>query len=304
MMFAYPGIISQRINTALPFNILDIDSYVVLDSSNSADFTLNGSKVSSWANQGDIDYPAVQVNDSFRPVYVTNVLNGYPSVDFSSENSTRLAHTSSRSFPSFNRYSQYTFCAVFKVTAGATETQIFGNSSITANTAGPTLSMTTAGYLKAVGKSTLTTGSPTEQSFSVTRTESTSNVWTIFIWSGYCINTDNHLTGYIRVNGGEGEYNQSNNLSITKPFNYATPPNNTTITYGGQATNEYMTGSIVDFRFIPRALNLETIKMIEGYYATKYNLRGALPIGHPYKSVAPTLDSNSNFYADAETISL
>lgn len=193
------------------------------------------------------------------PTYVTNVLNSLPIYRF---DNNPVRTTASYSFTDF------TFYVVFKNTSGAESYERlvdqdyvngfwFGRENNNANTFG--------GGVRE--------GSPPYGVFVNTATD---DQWNIIA------NQRDNITHNV-WNNGDFANRASNSVSST-----ATTTN--VVGIGGWYNNNSQQARNIDIAeivFYQSALDSTERNLIEGYLAHKWGLQANLPVGHPYKSVAP-----------------
>lgn len=193
------------------------------------------------------------------PTYVTNILNSLPIYRF---DNNPVRTTASYSFTDF------TFYVVFKNTAGADSFERlvdqdyqngfwFGREASNANTFG-------GGVREA---------SPPYGVFVNTATD---GQWNIIA------NQRDNITHNVWNNGDFG--NRASNSVVST----ATTTN--VVGIGGwynNSTQQARNIDIAEIVFYKSALDSTERNLIEGYLAHKWGLQANLPVGHPYKSVAP-----------------
>jgi len=92
------------------------------------------------------------------------------------------------------------------------------------------------------------------------------------------------------------------NLSATCEFNFNSGGNNTTgvfemnvdsfgeLTLGSsRGDNNGINGQIGEFIIVQGDFTTDDVRKLEGYTAWKWGLSGSLPVGHPYRTAAPTV---------------
>jgi hypothetical protein len=283
MMFGLPGILDQSPNLFDPFNI---PSNIILDSSVSSKFIFaTGTQISTWFNDSDNAFNAVQSNAANRPLFVPGIINGWGAVQFDGVNDSVNFPSSNKGNWS-NKYSGYTVAMLIYPEPSANTCQIIGTASSATNALGVSIDILPTGELYVKNKSSITTGSPTRQCLEITTPSITFNNWHIIIWSGFNLNAFG--ASFVRIDGGNNIYDSITDLTIARTFNFNAILGSVSLRVGGYNTNQYFKGYIADFRYLDHGLNTGTINLLEGYYAHKYGLQAILPSGHPYKTSSPT----------------
>ena len=304
-MFGLPGVLSQ-VAVAYPpppWDFLDIPSIIILDGSVNTNFVFGiGNAIATWNNNADSSFNATQVTSSSRPVFESNVINGLGAVRFNGTDKS-LSHAANVKGTWSNRYSEYTVCMVVYPENTGNTAQIVGTGPSDTNSTGCAVDLLPDGRMRFRTKSSLTSTGVTLQSFETTTPGSIANNWNIITWSGYNLNSEG-ISGFVRINGGNNIYNQSTDLTITKPYTYSSSSVTNTVRYGGSTSGQYFTGYIADFRYIPRVLTIQTLQMIEGVYAARYALNANLPIDHPYKASTPAVSETSYYYTDSSILNV
>jgi hypothetical protein len=298
MIFALPGILSQTVDERL-FDLLDIPARIILDGAISANFTLNGFEVTQWQNLADNSYPANQPSQANRPLFVPNFINGKGAVLFDGVNDSVNFQINNVKGCWSNRYSAFTITMVVFPQTSTNTGQIFGTGASSTVAIGTAMDVLPNGNLFTQNKSNST---GTRQTLQITNAVNLFDDWQIIIWSGFNLNTFG--ASFTRINGGGLVFDNATDLSLNRPFAWSANNHLVSLRLGGFTANQFFKGYVADFRYFPKAFNLSTIELVEGWYATRYNLRSKLPNNHPYKLLAPVFPDNPYFYRDIPTKNL
>lgn len=281
-MFALPVILNQSVIKYFEFNI---PCSLWLDSSNINNFSLDiNNGVITWFDRSSNNSNATRGSTNIGGTYIANILNNYGVVRFDGIDD-HLVLPSSYDLQQRTRYKEYTCFMVFRPEIISTPQHLLGQTNITNNNNQNALYID-AGYLKLITK----VGNNGAIALDISIDISTLvNTWIIVVWSGYNLNVNKAV--FMRLNGNDNVYD--NNFALRFLFENLSTKAGYLSRIGGFNTSSYYKGEIAELCYIPKALTLSTINMIEGYLAIKYALQSNLPSSHPYKNSNPIDTTNS-----------
>ncbi len=211
----------------------------------------DGDKIGTWLDKSGNSNNLTQSNNTYKPAYYDNVVNGFPVVRFGVDDMTRLVKTSFTDFPT----SEITFYHVRK----ATNIVKFGEYSyaVSANPNGNEF------MLYNVSKKLTLYREGAGQATNVIPTE---NVWNILgtVWSTSIFNL--YVNGFISYNSSS-----TNNNSITTGGCLAIGAEQESLN-GDYNTDDDFEGDFSEVIIYNNALNPVRNNIINNYLSAKYNI--------------------------------
>lgn len=281
MMFALPAILNQ---SAIKYFEFNIPCSLWLDSSTQNNFSLDANNgIITWFDKSSNGFNATGISIN-RGTYISNVLNNYGVVRLDGVDDY-LQLPSSYDLHQRTKYKEYTCFMVFRPEVISTPQHLLGQTNVTTTTNQNSLYIDSS-YLKLITKVNNNGSIALDISIDISALV---NTWIIVVWSGYNLNVDKAV--FMRVNGNNNVYDE--NITSRPPFENLTTKTGYISRIGGFSAASYFKGDIAELCYIPKALTLNTILMLEGYLAIKYNLQSNLPSSHPYKNSNPIDSTNS-----------
>jgi hypothetical protein len=247
---------------SLNFNPTSISGCALwLDANDRNSLILSGASVTQWNDKSGNGRNAI-ANSS--PSYVTNGLNGRPSISFSNNilTSSGWAISSGRKFAWFSVFNSRSTANTYQRILEATEgfpNGFLGTDLFTYNVLA--LAGTTS-YTAPNAAIVASTSNPQFLSYVFGTTEAGSNVSLVYVNGS----TSASLAGNTGTLGSNGVYIGSSSV----------PPG-----------NDSLIGYISEIICYAGDLTFSQRQQIEGYLAWKWGLQGSLPTSHPYYNIAP-----------------
>lgn len=240
-----------------------------LDASDTSTIALSGSNVSQIKDKSLNARNLTQATGVFQPLYVASGVHGRPALQFAAGDFMSTA-------AGFGSQTQRHVFTVNTYATGAADYQYCWATNITTTTGSafiPRVSATGEDWvlddLVAFGNGFPSTQNPR---YVATRTQSTShNIYQVALGNAESV---------IRINSLANGTPRIQTLA-----NVAVDNNAFTISRATQS----LIGEISELVYIDGTLTLANRERMEGYLAWKWGLVASLPVGHPYKSIPPTV---------------
>lgn len=231
-----------------------------LDAADSMTITLDESnKVSQWDDKSGNDWHATQGTLAWRPLYVSNVLNGNAIVRFNGT-STRLACSLLNLSQPFSVY----FVGQTNVVTGSSGSRQFIFDGLV--------------------------GAANRCIFSLRGQQiNKPSMWagTVSTWDSFSSQTTTAYTLY------EGIFNVSSSIIGVNAVREMIKIDGNNLKEGivigahNDQSMDFLNGDIAEIIFVSGTLSTENRQIFEGYLAHKWGLEGSLPGEHPYRSSPP-----------------
>jgi hypothetical protein len=244
-------------NTFSPLNISGLGLW--LDAMDNSSFVLSSNNITTWYDKSGNNYHATGVNN---PQYT---LNSYVSL-----NGTNQYFTLPNNALPYNN-SAYSYFAIITFNTTGSNILFFGGSW-------------------GVDNSVFVWGTNTSNQ-------------TVTLWWGPDYGTDKtpftnsqmtYLNNFYDGNGNRsmGISFDPNNVTVSQTSVVRTQTNNNNTIGSIVTSNQYLNGRIHELVVYNNKLSTINTQKIEGYLASKWGLQSNLPSNHPYKNLAPSVNTN------------
>ncbi len=256
------------------------------DANDASTLTIVSGKVSEWRDKTANGYKVSQSNSAKRPSYPSTTLNSKNGIQFSYD--TILTEIGS-SMPNFSSSSEQSVFMVIRSPTGTNSWQII--NTMWFNSSGTNASMRYHFSLKDNNTTgiTLYTNSSGKLLSGSTFPSNTNGLF------GFTVSNSSSLITYngTTTTGSGATLTSANNA--TTLFVFGDPRNLITL------SDNHIIYEFIGFN---RSITTSEREYIEGYLAHKWGISSNLPVGHTYKSTAPTQKSGSNINSISPSTSI